>query len=199
MANITDFKSQMFGGGARPNQFRVDLTFPSFVSSGLGTVVGLNSQFLCKAAQLPASSVANVEVFYRGRPVNFAGERNFQPWTITVYNDTTFTIRNAMEAWSNGVANFTGTNGLTSARDYQVDLSVYQLDRNGDAPIKKYTFINAYPILVGQIALDYDANNVIETFEVEFQYDYFTTGEINSTSGFGVAAAVNTPLGTIPL
>ena len=199
MANITDFKSQMFGGGARPNQFRVDLTFPSFVSSGLGTVVGLNSQFLCKASQLPASTVSNVEVFYRGRPVNFAGERTFQPWTITVYNDTTFTVRNAMEAWSNGVANFTGTNGLTSARDYQVDLSVYQLDRNGDAPIKKYTFINAYPILVGQIALDYDANNVIETFEVEFQYDYFTTGEINSTSGFGVAAAINTPLGTIPL
>ena len=199
MANITDFKSQMFGGGARPNQFRVDLTFPSFVSSGLGTVVGLNSQFLCKAAQLPASSVANVEVFYRGRPVNFAGERTFQPWTITVYNDTTFSIRNAMEAWSNGVANFTGTNGLTSARDYQVDLSVYQLDRNGDAPIKQYTFVNAYPVLVSNIALDYDSNNVIEMFDVEFQYDYFTTGEINSTSGFGVAAAVNTPLGTIPL
>ena len=108
-------------------------------------------------------------------------------------------IRNAMEAWSNGVANFTGTNGLTSARDYQVDLSVYQLDRNGDAPIQKYTFVNAYPVLVGQIALDYDQNNVIETYEVEFIYDYFTTGEINSTSGFGVAAAINTPLGTIPL
>jgi hypothetical protein len=199
MANITDFKSQMIGGGARPNQFRVDLTFPSFVSSGLGTIVGLNSQFLCKATQLPASIVENVQVFYRGRPVNFAGERSFQPWSITVYNDTTFSIRNAMEAWSNGVANFTGTNGLTSARDYQVDLSVYQLDRNGEAPIKKYTFINAYPISVGQIALDYESNNVIEQFDVEFQYDYFTTGEIDSTSGFGVSAAINTPLGTIPL
>jgi len=199
MANITDFKAQMFGGGARPNQFRVDLTFPSFVSSGLGTIIGLNSQFLCKASQLPASTVTNVEIFYRGRPVNFAGERTFQPWSITVYNDTTFSIRNAMEAWSNGVSNFTGTNGLTSARDYQVDLSVYQLDRNGEAPIKQYTFINAYPVSIGQIGLDYDQNNVIETFDVEFQYDYFTTGEIDSTSGFGVAASVNTPLGTFSL
>jgi hypothetical protein len=199
MANITDFKSQMFGGGARPNQFRVDLTFPSFVSNGLGTIVGLNSQFLCKATQLPASTVTNVEIFYRGRPVNFAGERTFQPWSITVYNDTTFSIRNAMEAWSNGVSNFTGTNGLTSARDYQVDLSVYQLDRNGEAPIKQYTFINAYPVSIGQIGLDYDQNNVIEMFDVEFQYDYFTTGEIDSTSGFGIAAAINTPLGTFSL
>ena len=29
MANIADFKAQMIGGGARPNQFRVELTFPS--------------------------------------------------------------------------------------------------------------------------------------------------------------------------
>lgn len=199
MANISDFKSQMIGGGARPNQFRVDLTFPSFVSSGLGSLIGLNNQFLCKAASLPASTVENVQVFYRGRPVNFAGERSFQPWTVTVYNDTTFSIRNALEAWSNGVANFTGTNGLTSPRDYQTDLRVYQLDRNNEAPIKQYTFINAYPTLVSQIALDYDANNVIETFDVEFQYDYFTTSEIDSTSGFGVGVAVNTPIGTIPL
>jgi hypothetical protein len=199
MATITDFKSQMIGGGARANQFRVDVTFPSFVNTGVGLAIGLNTQFLCKATSLPASSVANTEVFYRGRPVNFAGERNFQPWSITVYNDTTFSIRNAMEAWSNGCANFTGTNGLTTPRDYQVDLSVYQLDRNSDAPIKQYTFINAWPTLVGQIALDYEANNQIETFEVEFQYDYFTTSEIDSTTGFGVSVAINTPVGTFPV
>ena len=28
MANIADFKANMTGGGARPNQFRVDLAFP---------------------------------------------------------------------------------------------------------------------------------------------------------------------------
>jgi len=35
MANIADFKAQMIGGGARPNQFRVELTFPSFVTQVL--------------------------------------------------------------------------------------------------------------------------------------------------------------------
>lgn len=199
MANITDFKAQMIGGGARPNQFRVDLTFPSWVNSGVGGLIGLNTQFLCKATSLPASTVENVQIFYRGRPVNFAGERSFQPWTVTIYNDTTFSIRNAMEAWSNGVANFTGTNGRTTARDYQVDLSVYQLDRNGEAPMKQYTFINAYPIEVSPIALDYDANNTIETFDVTFMFDYFTTGEINSNSAVTVAGSVNTPIGTFPI
>lgn len=197
MAQISDFKAQMFGGGARPNQFRVGLNFPNAVSAG--TLVGLNAQFLCKAAQLPASNVENVQTFYRGRPVNFAGERSFEPWTVTIYNDTTFSIRNAMEAWSNSISNFTGTNGLTRARDYQTDMQVFQLDRNGDAPIKQYNFVNAYPMSISAIELDFESNNVIEQFQVTFMYDYFTTGEINSSSGFGVGVAVNTPIGTLPI
>ena len=82
MANISDFKAQLIGGGARPNQFRVDLSFPTFVTAG--AAVGLNSQFLCKATQLPASTVENMQILYRGRQVNYAGERAFAPWTVSI-------------------------------------------------------------------------------------------------------------------
>ena len=119
MANIADFKAQLLGGGARANQFRVELTFPSYVTAG--AAVGLQSQFLCKAAQLPASVIENVPIQYRGRAVNFAGEKTFQPWTVTVYNDTTFNIRNAMEKWSNGVQNNAATTGITNPLRYQAD------------------------------------------------------------------------------
>ena len=108
MANIADFKAQMIGGGARPNQFRVELVFPQYVA--LGFVAGQRAQFLCKSAQLPASTVENIGVLYRGRPVNFAGERTFQPWSVAIYNDTTFGIRNALEQWSNGIQNYNATN-----------------------------------------------------------------------------------------
>lgn len=196
MANISDFKAQMIGGGARANQFRVELAFPSYVQAG--ALVGLNSQFLCKAAQLPASTVDNTQVFYRGRPVNFAGERTFQPWTITVYNDTTFTIRNAMERWSDGVLNHGQTNGRVNPRDYQVDLLVYQLDRNG-ATVKSYKFVDAYPTNVTAINLDYETNNQLETFEVEFTYNYWVSDTTTGGSAFGVNASVDTPIGTFPL
>lgn len=196
MANISDFKAQLIGGGARPNQFRVDLTFPSYVA--VGAAVGLNSQFLCKAAQLPASTVENMQIFYRGRQVNFAGERAFAPWTITIYNDTTFAIRNAMERWSDGVMNNAQTNGRTNPRDYQVDLLVHQLDRNG-ATIKTYKFHDAYPTQIMPITVDYDANNQIETFDVEFTYNYWTSDTTTGASAFGVNASVTTPVGTFPL
>jgi hypothetical protein len=109
MADIADFKAQMTGGGARPNQFRVELIFPSYVVAGI--LASAQAQFLCKAAQLPASTIENIPVQYRGRAVNFAGERTFAPWTVTVYNDTNFNVRNAMERWSNGIQNYQTTNG----------------------------------------------------------------------------------------
>lgn len=196
MANISDFKAQMIGGGARANQFRVELSFPSFVTAG--ALVGLNSQFLCKAAQLPASTIDNVQTFYRGRPVNFAGERSFQPWTISVYNDTTFSIRNAMEIWSDGVLNMAATNGRVNPRDYQVDLLVHQLDRNG-ANVKSYKFADAYPTEIGAIALDYETNNQIEMFDITFTYNYWTSNTSSAGAGFGVTTTVNTPVGSFPI
>ena len=195
MARISDFKSFMIGGGARANQFLVQLTFPSYVSTGI--VAGQEAQFLCKAAQLPASTVENVQIQYRGRPVNFSGERTFAPWAITVYNDTSFNIRNALEQWSNGVQSLTTTEGRVNPRDYQVDLQVSQLDRNG-AILKTYKFVDAYPTEIGAIALDYETVNQIETFEVVFQYNYWTS--TTATGGaFGVSTAINTPIGTFPI
>ncbi len=195
MANIADFKAQMIGGGARPNQFRVELTFPSFVT--LGVIAGQRAQFLCRAASLPASTIETISIPYRGRPVNFAGERSFQPWTVSIYNDTTFNIRNALEQWQSGIQQYNTTNGRTNPTDYQVDLSVHQLDRNG-ATIKSYKFTDAFPTNIGAITLDYEQQNAIEQFDVEFVYNFFTSNE-GAGANFGVNATINTPVGSFPV
>lgn len=158
-------------GGARPNQFRVELTFPAFVGAA-AMAAGNAAQFLCKSASLPASTVEDIPVSYRGRPVHFAGERTFQPWGISVYNDNDFLIRSVMEYWSNGVLGYTTTNGILNPIDYQVDMYVHQLDRN-DMIVKSYQFFDAYPTSVGAIQLDFDQNNQIEMFDVEFTFNYF--------------------------
>ena len=172
MANIADFKANMTGGGARPNQFRVDLQFPSYVTGG--RVAAVQGQFLCKAAQLPASTLENLPIQYRGRAVNFAAERTFAPWTITVYNDTNFGIRNAIERWQNGINNMSDNEGLTNPVDYQVDCFVDHLDRNGNT-IKSYTLRGAFPTALDDIALNYGTNNTIEEFSCSFTYQYFET------------------------
>ena len=196
MANIADFKAQLIGGGARPNQFRVDLTFPSYVS--LGAIAGLQGQFLCRATTLPQSTLENIAIQYRGRQINVAGERTFEQWSVTIYNDTNFNIRNAFEVWSNGIQNNSTTLGRTNPRDYQVDMAVNQLDRNGST-VKTYSFHDAYPISVGPIALDFETTNQIETFDVTFQYNYWTSNTATGGAGIGVNVSVDTPIGSFPL
>lgn len=197
MANISTFKSQLQGGGARANQFRAYLNFPSYVP--VGAFEGSRAQFLCKAATLPASIVNDVEIQYRGRQVHLAGERVFQPWTVTIYNDTSFGLRNAFETWQSGVQRYSATEGKTNPAEYQVDLEIHQLDRNG-ATLKVYKFADAYPTQIGAIGLDYEAANQIETFDIEFTYNYFTSNTGTDTDGasFGINVSVDSPIGTLP-
>lgn len=172
MADISQFKAQMIQGGARANQFRVEITFPSIVPNG--ALAGQKLQFLAKSSTLPQSTVSDVAVMYRGRPVHFAGEREFQPWGIEVYNDNDFVIRNAFEAWIDSIQNAENTNGIQQPGVYQVDMSCIQLDRS-DREVKRYRFVDAFPIEVGSIALDWETNNQIEVFPVTFQYNYWTS------------------------
>ena len=169
---INDFKANLIGGGARANHFQAFLHLPTWVlSSG---EVGKVAQFLCHAAQLPASNLQDIAIPYRGREVHVAGERTFEPWTVSIYNDVDFFIRNAIEAWVEGIQNAQNTNGRVDPLSYQQPLEVEQLDRNGKM-IKGYGFVNAYPTSIGAIELSYDGGNAIESFDVTFTYDYWTT------------------------
>lgn len=170
MTTISDFKSKLAGGGARANQFRVSLIPPVLVAGAANA--GRSLEFLCRAAQLPASDVLDIEVYYRGRPVHQAGERTFSPWVISIYNDTDFAIRDAFEAWSHLMVNYNATDGRPTPLEYQVDATVYQLDRNGNT-LKSYTFHDMWPVSIGAIELGYDQNNAIEEFQVQLQYNYF--------------------------
>src|SRR5210317_1479027 len=175
MPNINDFKAKLAGGGARANQFKVIMPFPGYAQVG-GEIEDL--AFLCQGAQLPAMSLTNIDVPFRGRQVKIAGDRTFADWTITVLNDTNFKLRNAFERWQNGINNMTDNEGLTNPVDYQVDAFVDQLDRNG-ATIKSYTLRGVFPTTIAPIELTYDEATAIEEFAVTFSYQYF---ESNTTT-----------------
>jgi hypothetical protein len=110
---VDDFKSKLRGGGARPNLFKATLNFPAYA----GGDVELTS-FLCKAAALPASVMNVIEVPFRGRQLKIAGDRTFETWTVTILNDTDFSIRNSMERWMNGINAHSANTGITNPVDY---------------------------------------------------------------------------------
>ena len=171
MANINDFKARLAGGGARANQFKVTMPFPGYAAVGGETS---DLAFLCQAAAIPGQNLTPIAVPFRGRVLQIAGDRTFNPWAITVLNDTDFKIYRAMERWMNGINNMTDNEGLTNPSDYQVDGFVDQLDRNGNT-LKSYTYRGLYPEALANIPLSYGTNDAIETFDVTFRYQYFET------------------------
>ena len=171
MPNINEFKSRLRGGGARANQFKVTLPFPGYAAVGGETS---DLAFLCSATALPGQTVGQVAIPFRGRILNIAGDRTFEPWTITVLNDTDFKLYRAFERWMNGINNMTDNEGIANPADYQVDGFVDQLDRNGNT-LKSYTYRGLYPEVLANIPLNYATNDTIESFDVTFRYQYFET------------------------
>ena len=176
--NISQFKSKLIGGGARPNLFEVELTTlpPNVVSDWDADIF----QFMCKAAALPAQNIANIDIPFRGRIFKVAGDRTIDTWTITVINDEDFRFRNAFENWTQQIANLDDNMGTTDPSAYMVDAKVYQLGRgsekssqnNGGSEnvvLKEYEFQNIFPTNVSAIDLSYDTGDTIEEFTVEFQ------------------------------
>ena len=181
---IDDFKANVAGDFARPNLFQVDLNFPSGIINN-SSLINLG-KFTVRAANLPASQVGVIEVPFRGRVLKIAGDRTFEPWTITVQNDSQFALRSAFELWASSIQayneTFTSASGLGDADDasgYFSDMVVHQLARDvkdGNAPkiLKSYKFYNVFPSAIAAIDLDYGNNDAIEEFTVELQTQYWT-------------------------
>ena len=196
MANINDFKTHLSTGGARANQFQVSLNFPNITD---GIVAATQGRFLCNAASLPGSTIGNIEVPYRGKIVNVAGERTFDNWNVTVINENSFNIRSAFERWMDVINHNSTLGGRLDPSRYQVQMQVTQLDRNG-TPLMTYEFHDAYPINIGDIALSYGDSNAIEEFTVAFQYNYWINNNTQGGAGIGVNVGINAgPFGTIAL
>ena len=193
---ISEFKTKLSGGGARPNLFEVVLpSFPDGITSqypegAWNQEERRDFKFLCKAAQLPGSTVPAINVPFRGRILKVAGDRTFDDWTVTVINDESFNLRTAFERWMNGISKLDDGTGIVNPSSYMSDAMVRQLGRgngrentsnsNGDGNsndiLRTYNFFDIFPTEVSAIDLSYDTSDTIEEFTVTFAVQYYTIG-----------------------
>lgn len=178
--NINELRGQLTFGGARNTNFQVIIQNPVNAASDLKV------PFMVKAASLPASTLGEISVPYFGRKIKQAGDRTFQPWTVTIINDEDFLVRNAMEAWSNSINSHTGN--ITSFASgspilYKTQAQVLQLSKTG-VTLREYTFHGLWPMEISPIDVSWELNDQIEEFQVTFEYDYWdVSGGITGNAG----------------
>ena len=183
--SIDSFKSRLVQGGARPNLFEVEMDFPSGVGIFDEEIENTRHRMMIKGAQLPASNIAEVVVPFRGRQLKVAGDRRFDPWTITVINDGDFKLREAFERWSNFIIKVSDGSGTINPSDYFADWIVNQLgrastdlntrgeDSGATLPVlRRYQMHGCWPSQVTPIELSYDTADVIEEFQVTLQVQW---------------------------
>lgn len=205
--SIDAFRANLVNGVARNNLFLVQGNFPSsglgavnFAAGAAGSFLGAavagainnvaaaigagspNNQvaFLCKAAQVPASTIAMGEASYMGRKYKYPADRTFADWSITVYNDGAYTLRKAFEQWMNSI-NTNKTNiGPNAMNQIMTDWYVSPLTREGNA-ITTYKFVGCWPNNLDAIALDMGAGaNEPSSFAVTMSYQYYEIANITT-------------------
>lgn len=203
MFNIAAFKANgLVYGGARPSLFNVFLTVPAGI--GIDNVSVDKFRFVCRATELPESSVSEIPVPYFGRKINVAGERTFSDWQVTVMNDEDFSVRSMFELWSNAINRHVANvrDPALSVENYKVDIEVVQYSVTGEV-IRSYMLIGAWPKVVSSIGLDWNSADAIQEFSVTFAYDLWEPNVETSSRNaggvniYGPATEIDGPLGPL--
>ena len=124
MAQLSNFVSALRDGGARANQFEVNIT------GGPATILTTNQdfKFLCKSTTVPALTMGELAVPYRGRNIYVAGDRTYETWAITVISDRGMMMRSAFEQWQSFLGDIGGSTSRSSIGDSPSQYSTNQTE-----------------------------------------------------------------------
>ena len=172
--SISTFIAGMNVDGLRPNLF--EIVFGS-----------LDAEFSvrAKATSIPSSNLGVASVFYFGRQVKFAGNRTFADWTVSVLMDEVdYGIngnRGRLERWMNELNTHVGNRraggagfGSSDPSQYQRDATIIHWSKDGTIPLATYEMRNCFPINIGELPLDWQANDTIAEYSVTFALNYWT-------------------------
>lgn len=180
-ANVSNFINHFQGGGARPNRFDVMITFPNVTDYAIGAT---KLNFTCNATSIPSSIVSPIPVYYMGRAVKIAGDREFEDWNINILNDEDFRVRKVFERWldhMNGHESNVASDGWgrpSTRNSYFATGLVRQFSKTDDTtPIHTYKMANVFPIQMGAIQVDWGQNNAVEMFSVTLACNFWANEE----------------------
>ena len=178
--SVTELKTALSSGGARPTLFEIS-----------GGSISAKDKYMIRSGQLPGHNINVIPINWRGRATKLAGYRTYDPWTITILNDNGTLRKNIVDTMEELAGKRTnernadyGAHKTTNYKNY----TVTQLNKDGSKG-NTYVLVNAFPISVGDLALDWGTEGFQE-YTITFRYDYFTETETPGSKGTVVIPSV---------
>lgn len=155
---------------ARPNRFMLAIeTLPP----GLGNVKWDDEMiYHCKSASIPGRTLGEMQLNWMGNIYKLAGDPTYDEIQLVFINNATFSIRESLELWIDGIANSIN-NTRTSHLDYKGTLRLDQYG-SGNNVIARYYLHGAFPKSIDAIEMNHETSDSIEEFSVSFSIDYWS-------------------------
>jgi len=161
-------------GFAKPTKYLVNMSINKAGNIPQFDKFVKETNFNCTSAVMPGESLATFDV-RRGKPV-----QSKMPYD-NIYSELRLIFRVSQdhkerilfESWYNYIYDKT-TNTFAFPEQYYGTIDITQLS-NDMKKVKTVRCYEAYPTTISSISLAYDANNVVETFDVLFAYTDWET------------------------
>ena len=173
-STLSNFKGSLPFGGARPSLFEMTVSAPSTI----GDFDDMKTH--CNVSAIPPLTVTPIERQYFGRTVKIPGDMVFGDLNTTIINSENFSIRNDIDDWMNAMNTHVKILGFSDNTSWAGSLTLTQYSKDGDS-LMSWTFVDAWPQTVAEIALSYDTASDIEQYDVTWAYNYYTSVKGKST------------------
>jgi hypothetical protein len=200
--NVAGFLTQIdkAGGLARPNLFQVQIYVGALIANakeGAGGWIteyagvdaagaGLRLALMCTAGELPGFQYATDQQHLYGPKFSFPTLPQYSDLTLTFFVGQDMMEKLFFDAWMFMIMEPT-TNNFNYIDEFSTMIDIMQLDDQDDAPYVT-TLIDAYPISISAMRVDWANNNEVHKMDVTFTYKRLEPFYGNDTSA-GVKGA----------
>ena len=162
-----------YGGFAKGNRYNVNFNnFPAGLSGGAAFAGDLS--YLCEAVTLPTKSIAGTPHDIYGPPREISYRETFTEAALSFILDDVFTVKRFFDDWQTKIISPT-TNNPSYYNDYVGTINITRLSNDAsdfETAQNKYKIqlIEAYPSVVGDVALGHSLGAEILRLNVTFKY-----------------------------
>lgn len=182
--NVDDFKSQSFlkEGLSRPSHFEVNITKPAFIQDN-GLFENTNNlRLLCKSAVMPGTLLQTsiIPSYGYGPMINRPTQATFNDVNLVFLVDSNVDVYWLFKSWTEYISKTSSARGgdrylFEFAEQYTTTVDITKYKSTGEET-HTVQLIDAFPTNVGELNLDWDDKDSINTLAVSFAYTTYEIG-----------------------
>lgn len=177
---ITEFISSFTEELSKPSRFKVIFN-PVSVNSQLSKILDAKTLALrCETASLPGRSIATADMRIYGPTEKFPYQSVYDDISLTFICTDSMAEKKFFNQWME-IINPENNWNINYKKNYVMDIEIDQYD-NSDTVTHSIKLVDAFPINVNELALDWSTTDTYHKLSVTFAYTYWT--KMSQSNGY---------------